>query len=188
MTAQYRTRTDGTIVPPKSADDIALIANAVREALNLTAIPYFPVVKVFEYLPHLVDGADFEVLAAEEMGDDHGRTYPDQSLIRIREDVYEGAYSGQPRDRFTMCHELGHLIMHKSVALSRIDPANPPKIYFNSEWQADKFASYLLMPKHLLRNYLSVDQVVKEFGVSWEAAMARKQEMKGNLSCNSNPF
>ncbi|MBV5337480.1 MAG: ImmA/IrrE family metallo-endopeptidase, partial [Deltaproteobacteria bacterium] len=90
---------------------------------------------------------------------------------------YEGACAGEGRDRFTMCHELGHLLMHRGVALSRIDPDNPPKIYRNSEWQADTFASYLMMPKDLIADS-SYHRVTAEFGVSLEAAWARRDDMK----------
>jgi|ERR1039457_478852 Zn-dependent peptidase ImmA (M78 family) len=175
---QYTTRTDGTVVPAQSAENIALIANAVRKYLGITDTAFFPVVKVYELLGHLIDGADFEIHTKEEMGEDHGRTYPDKKVILIREDVYEGADKGMPRDRFTMCHELGHLVMHQGLALSRIDPKNPPKIYRNSEWQADKFASFLLMPKYLLEKCDSIYHVVEIFGVSYEAAEARRGEIQ----------
>lgn len=177
---QYPTRTEGTVVPPQSAGNIALLADEVRKYLGISDLCFFPVLRVYELLGHIYEGADFEVRTEDEMGGDHGRTYPDKRLILIREDVYDGADRNLPRDRFTMCHELGHLLMHQEgLSLSRIDPTKPPKIYMNSEWQADKFASYLLMPKHLLKKCTSISQAVEMFGVSFEAASARKDEIKG---------
>jgi hypothetical protein len=171
-------RTEGTVVRPRSKENIAANARAVRQFLKLEARPYFPVPEVYEALELLFDGARFEVWDEVDMGDDHGRTYPDRRLIRIRNDVYERACNGEARDRFTMCHELGHLVMHRGIALARIDPAQPPKIYCNSEWQADTFASYLMMPPELISGYESVSELVDVFGVSWEAAWVRRDELK----------
>jgi len=171
-------RRDGVLVPPRSNISIARDANTIRDILDLSYKPYFPIVQFYETLSYICEGADFEVKFMHEMGEDHGRTFPDKALIWIREDVYENAYRGEARDRFTMCHELGHLIMHRNIAFSRIDPRNPPKGYCNSEWQADKFASYLMMPDHLLQNYDSKDHVMRDFGVSFSAATARQADMK----------
>ncbi len=171
-------RRDGLLVPPRSNNDIALVADAVRSALGLQNSSYLPIVKLYEFLDEIVPEASFEVRELHEMGNDHGRTYPEHGVILIREDVYERAYEGEGRDRFTMCHELGHLLLHRGVAFSRIDPDRPPVTYCNSEWQADKFASYLLMPRVLLAECESVAEAQKLFGVSFHAAYARRSEMK----------
>ena len=178
MAPPYRTRTDGIVVPARSKENIATNAAVLRRILKLTGKPYFPVVDVYEFLGLIFDGASFEVREVHEMGEDHGRTFPDKKVIYIREDIYERACEGQARDRFTMCHELGHLMMHRGVALSRIDPLKPPKIYRNSEWQADTFASHLLLPNDLLGSYQSIMDVMNDFGVSLEAAQARLADMK----------
>jgi len=174
----FKTRTDGIVVPARKKADIASNADLLRKVLGLEDRPYFPVVEVYEALDLLYPEARFEVWEMREMGPDHGRTYPDQNLILIREDVYERAADGEGRDRFTMCHELGHLMMHRGVALSRIDPRSPPPIYRNSEWQADTFASHLMMPTRLLTQSSSVKEAMSMFGVSFEAAWARKEGMK----------
>lgn len=168
-------RSHGVQVPATSTKKIADLTDAIRVALDLNS-PFFPIVKVYEVLHYFVEGARFEVREICEMGDDHGRTYPDRGVILIREDVYQGAYLNKPRDRFTLCHELGHLLMHRGISLSRVDPNNPPKIYMNSEWQADIFASHLLMPNSLLKNYSDVGQVVSDFVVSYDAAYSRSKD------------
>lgn len=173
-----KTRLEGTVVPPRSKDNIVGNAMAIRQFLKLDAIPYFPVAKIYELLSLMFENASFEVLEDDELGDDHGRTYPDRHLIQLPNSVYERACDGEGRDRFTMCHELGHLMMHRGIAFSRIDPFRPPKIYCNSEWQADTFASHLMMPSKFVAQCVSVDQLVDTFGVSLEAALARRGELK----------
>lgn len=174
----YKTRKDGIVVPARSKANIAENAMVLRRVLGLESLQRFPVVEVYEGLDLIIPGARFEVREEWESGEDHGRTYSDRNLIFIREDVYIRACNDEARDRFTMCHELGHLLMHRNVALSRIDPRNPPKIFRNSEWQADTFASHLMMPAHLLRQHSTVNSVMASFGVSQEAAWARRDELK----------
>lgn len=168
-------RNHGTRVPPLSKKLISDVTERVRSIMRINT-PLFPIVQVYEVLHYLVDDAYFEIRDASEMGDDHGRTYPDKGVILIREDVYDGASAGKPRDRFTLAHELAHLILHRGISFARVDPNNPPKIYMNSEWQADVFASYLLMPSPLVSQYSDVSEVVQAFGVSHEAAYAREAE------------
>lgn len=170
---KYTTRIDGIVVPARSTADIASMANLLRKHFGLDQKAFFPVMEVYEALDLLYEDARFECLEVREMGEDHGRTYPDRNLIHLREDVYERADEDFPRDRFTMCHELGHLMLHRKVALSRIDPAKPPKIFRNSEWQADTFASHLLMPEDLLVRHRTIPSVMHEFGVSSQAVAAR---------------
>lgn len=171
-------RKDGIIVPARSSKSIEDLANSLRKALDLESVKRFPVMELYELLHQIYPGSDFEVKFEDEMGEDHGRTFTDKNLIWIREDVYERAGNNEARDRFTMCHELGHLVMHKNIALSRIDPKFPPKTYCNSEWQADKFASYLLMPSNLLMNYGDIQEAMAVFGTSYSAVKARLKDMK----------
>jgi len=165
------------VVPPRSNASIEALANVVRDSFGLTDRKYFPIVPLYEWLDTLVPGAYFEVLEPEDMGVDHGRTLPDRGVISLRKDVYDGASEGRPRDRFTLGHELGHLLMHRQITLKRVDPAAPPKVYCNSEWQADKFASFLLLPKHLMAAYSTCEEIARDFGVSAEAAYARREDM-----------
>jgi len=76
------------------------------------------------------------------MGAKHGETIPSENRIRIREDVYERACNGYGRDRLTMAHELGHLLLHRveMITLAREDGDIPP--YKDPEWQAKDIASH----------------------------------------------
>lgn len=172
-------RKDGFIVPPLSAKAIALAAGAVRKGLGLQAVKHLPIVTVYEALGFIHEHGKFQVLEDHEMGPDDGRTYPDAGLILLRQTVYDSAANGDGRSRFTMCHELGHLVLHRGAgALARVNPNAPHRIYQNSEWQADVFASFLMMPTELLESYWSVQQVVSDFGVSQAAAVTRLNAIK----------
>ena len=175
---QVTRRKEGVVVPATSEDKIAKTVSLMRQVLGLADARYFPIVKVYEMLWIFDKEARFEVVDDAQLGDDDARTYPDRSLILLRQSVYDGAARGESRPRFTMCHELGHLGLHRGISFGRINPMVPPKIYQNSEWQADVFASHTLMPEHLLAGYTSVEAVMHDFGVSYSAASTRLTKMK----------
>lgn len=177
VTQKYK-RKDGVIVPPQSTNSIANKANSLRMVLGLENRAKFPVIEVLEGLHLIIPDFEFEICENHELGEDLGRTYPDKKKILLRESVYEGAGNGDGRDRFTICHEVGHLMMHQNISFSRVDPRSPPELYCNSEWQADKFASHLLMPTHLLADYDNIQKAMIIFGTSYSAVAARLKDMK----------
>ena len=99
-------------------------------------------------LSSIFDGFYVDVRDAEYMGDMEASDCGGKR-IALREDVYEGAWSGNRRDRFTVSHELAHFLIHRTVMMARAS-GNNHKIFCDSEWQADTFAGTLLMsPRHL---------------------------------------
>jgi formiminotetrahydrofolate cyclodeaminase/Zn-dependent peptidase ImmA (M78 family) len=55
---------------------------------------------------------------------------------------------------FTTAHELGHSLLHRQQILHRdrpLDGSAQPSLRSGEEWQADKFATYYLMPKKLVK-------------------------------------
>ena len=144
----------------------------IREQAGLENEIYFPILFYVEnILPLLFPDFKFEIVQKEEMGSKHGETYPDKNIIRIREDVYEGAADGKGRDRLTVGHEVGHFFEHEedSIVLCRLAPGQKLKPYEDPEWQADAFAGELLAPSNLIKN-MSVEEVMLKCGVSEAAA------------------
>lgn len=110
-------------------------------------------------LPILIPDFQLEIVPREEMGNKHGETYPSKNLIRIREDVYMNAVEGNGRDRLTIAHEIGHLLLHDddSIALCRLEPNEKLKPYEDPEWQADAFGGELLASSYLIRGLTSAE-------------------------------
>ena len=160
----------GMKVPPCSRRDLRAIASKVHRLLRYDGVSPFPVVEVVELvLPKLVPGFEFQVISKDEMGDDHGRTYPDKRLMYIREDVYEGACAGRGRDRFTIGHELSHQLLHEGVDVALARSNLQHAVYEDSEWQANALSGELLMPYERIRG-LTVEQIVSTYQVSPSAA------------------
>jgi len=75
------------------------------------------------------------------------------------------------RLRFSLAHELGHLLLHKSAYESlkiknfedyyRFLLDVPSKEYGKIETQANKFAGFLLMPREILK--IERDNVIKKY-------------------------
>lgn len=104
-------------------------------------------------------------------------TYPDQKVMLIANSVYEGAVDGVGKDRMTIAHEIGHLLLHQAVSFAKQYENDPIKTYENSEWQADVFAGELLAPIRLIGGK-GLLEIAEDFGVSPSAANAQLNALK----------
>jgi len=161
---------------PLSRVDIREIANFFRQQCKLIDAKFFPIVEFLEFvMPQLDPQFVWESISRFEMGSKHGLAYPDDKLIKIREDVYEGAVKGNGRDRFTIAHEIGHYFLHKKERVSfarTMGLAEKLPAFRNPEWQADAFAGELLAPPHIIKD-MTIFEVARFCGISQQAA--RKQ-------------
>lgn len=167
------TNPTGIKVKPWRITQIRNIAQNVRELFNVSD-PFIDIIDIYENkLPHF--GIVVDILTQEELGNDHGLTIPDQGIIYIREDVYIGAHQGKGRDRFTCCHELGHLFLHAGISFARSQmPANDHRWIEDSEWQANTFAAEIMMPVPFVQRLCSCCfDLQNTFGVSFDAANTR---------------
>lgn len=133
-------------VPPKSRAEIRRLANTIRTLSGVRYDAPFPIMRFVELvLPKMFPGFAIEVLPMSEMGNKHGETLPDRRIMRIREDIYERACRGG-RDRLTVAHEVGHLLMHSGLTVAMARNVSDYPAYESSEWQANAFAGELLIP------------------------------------------
>lgn len=156
-------------VKPLSRKDIRDLARRFRKQFKLEGVFKFPIVQFIEWVLPVV-GFDYDIISEKEMKNVYGLTDTQEGMMRIRQDVYEGAIAGEPRDRFTLCHELGHFLLHSPdrVGFAR---GKVPK-YMDPEWQADAFAGELMAPYDLVKN-MSVDEIAEWCGMSHTAAMVQ---------------
>lgn len=163
-------RIGAVAVPPRSRAAIREIAHMVRDVVSCT-VPRFPIVEVLEHvLPTLFPRYVLEICDSTEMGVNHGLTYPEEWRIQLREDIYERACDGEGRDRMTLAHELGHLILHQNVAFARKSPDAAVPSYMDSEWQANCFGGELLVCSRHIQCCSNTADVERVFGVSSQAA------------------
>lgn len=151
-----------------SRENIRKLTMNLRKMCGMQDTLYFPIVQFIEWILADPDNDfDYEIVPEREMEDTYGTTNTASNIMRIREDVYEGAVRGVPRDRFTLCHELGHFLLHqpKYVSYAR---GNVPA-YCQPEWQANTFAAELMAPYHLVQN-MSAEEISSKCGMSKKAA------------------
>lgn len=104
---------------------------------------------------------------------------PINNIMKIDEKVYLGACMGNPRDRFTIAHEIGHYFTTNEIMYARSESASLPA-YMNPEWQANVFAAELLMPSDKIQN-MSENEIAERCNVSITAAsIALKNAKKPN--------
>lgn len=158
-----------------SRKQIRKITQYLRELCGCDNEPYFPIVQFIEFVLGNPDNPDFnyEIVEPGEMEDMYGSTNTGTNVMKIRSDVYDRAVAGVPRDRFTLCHELGHYLMHRPEFMSYARGEVPR--YKNPEWQANTFAGELMAPYELVRD-MSVEEIMEKCGMSRQAATIQYNE------------
>lgn len=173
----------GTKVSPLSKDVIGHLAHRLRDELDIRK-PFINVCKLLDILAEL-GVAEYSVVEDDELGEEEALTYPDEGLILIKESIYDRAAAGDGHCRFTIAHEFAHLFLHRnqktenSYARGKISPPTH-KIFCDSEWQADVFASYLLMDSRFISESDEARDLTSKFGVSIFAAQMRLKSFRYN--------
>ncbi len=155
---------------PLSRLTIRKIAWEVREIIGCVQQEFFPIVRFIEWVlcnPNNEYGMEFEIAEPWEMQNTYGTTNTGKNKMIIRSDVYDRAVQGSARDRFTLCHELGHFILHQPGSISYAR-GNVPA-YRNPEWQANTFAAELMAPVELVKN-MSIEEMMEKCEISYQAA------------------
>ena len=162
-------------VPGHSREDIQKMAARVRTLFGISPEKSFPIVQLLEALgtPLGEDETpvlEVEIVQDEELQDNYAEYHPLSNTLLIRESVYDGACNDNGRDRFTLAHEVGHYLFHSDQAmLQRVESGMETPIYRSPEWQANTFASKILMPYDEIVGK-TPEQIMKEYGVSFSAA------------------
>ncbi|MDC5551464.1 ImmA/IrrE family metallo-endopeptidase, partial [Acinetobacter baumannii] len=111
-------------VDPLSTVQINAVANKFRTSvLSFSTDQNIDMVDLIENILPTKLGVNYDILEKEVLGPIEAATNPDKGELIIREDVYEAL--NDPNDpmhgraRFTLAHELGHLILHERPALHR---------------------------------------------------------------------
>ena len=163
-------RKRGYKVSGRSTQKILKEAEQLRKSLIWSERKYFPIVSFLEVLAE-ENILNFEVCEDSEVANRGEAFYdPVEKKIIIPDSVYEAAYSGQGRARFTITHELGHFFLEHSVVFGRNDDV-VWKPYIDSEWQANTFAGFFLAPPSLISLKSTAEQIAVDFGLSFEAAI-----------------
>ena len=148
----YKPRPGAMTVPGLSHIKIFDAAQAVREYIkSLTGRDL-----VKNHLPILFDhlSTDKNLPIYYSVVDDNKlpsnvEAITNGNSIKIKQSVWDAVEnSSHPyhrRYRFTLCHEIGHAILHSEVDHGFARMSEPTAPFESSEWQADTFSGYLLV-------------------------------------------
>lgn len=172
----------GFLVNPLSINKIREVAMYASDILKLPETP----VDMGSFLESLVKlEITFDVIDSSDMpgllSHSEACCIPERRIIYLTTETYLSACANDPRARFTIFHELGHFFLvhnrkfHRDQDVSRIEP----KLFLDSEWQANQFAAEITMPLHVILrdNLKSPFKIESRFGVSQAAAMARYNKL-----------
>ncbi|WP_332238861.1 ImmA/IrrE family metallo-endopeptidase [Sporolactobacillus sp. KGMB 08714] len=161
------------VAKPLSRRNIREIVMFIRRLFDLNKAEPFPIMRFLESCMSEIDeNFNYEIVPIEQMPDKYAVTYPEEHLIKIRQDVYDRACDGSHLDRFTIAHEIGHYILHQpaKVAFARsINGKTKIPAFKEPEWQANTFAGELLAPPDLIKG-MSIPEVSIHFNVSPKVA------------------
>ena len=114
---------------------------------------------------------------AEELGVDVYKVdWPDNMSGRIEKDENYSIYVNQNhhvnRRRFTVAHEIAHFILHRNQIG---DGINDDAMYRSGmplkvEFEANKLAADILMPWHLLNEYMEDDYTVESLANTFQVS------------------
>lgn len=157
------------IAEPRSRKEIINMVNQIKDSFEMKSM-FFPVCKFLEILPFFFDETlKLEYVENKELPPNTYAYYdPVNNLMMIDEEVYLRACNGVARDRFTIAHEIGHYFLVDKVMYTRKSDEKIPA-YCDPEWQANAFASELLMPSRKIL-HMPVSSIVRECKVSYQAA------------------
>lgn len=159
---------------PISRLEIINKANEVRNAIKIKLDEYFPI-ELFEIF---LEAMDYKMIILKDQDmEEEAVTIPELKIVKIKESVYNGLIEGNPRDRFTAGHELGHIILrHNKTTVQFARSFEEVKAYENPEWQANEFAACLLAPLSECKNR-SLEDISSRFGCSLDVASKQKKKL-----------
>ena len=149
--------------------DILGLTRLIRECVGCQYATCFPIVEFVEIALPEISGVNYEYCSENELPGEYAHYDPNINTIKIRQDVYCRAANQNGRDRFTIAHEVGHSLLHANgVKFSRVSDKKIP-IFQDVEWQANTFASFLLMEPRIICG-MTQDLIATECKTSHSAA------------------
>jgi IrrE N-terminal-like domain len=171
----------GLKVAPMSYDKLEQVAEGIR--------PMLPIIKGHGRNPWTIDawrvlektltsaGFNYHCEEKEQLQECAAFTIPDQKLVVLRQDVYDGLFFGDVFSRSTVVHELAHIVLNHAVTLNRSAPTSQHSFCEDSEWQAKALTAAIMMPIEACRAAHSADELAKICGTSTQAARYRLDKL-----------
>ncbi|SFC64096.1 ImmA/IrrE family metallo-endopeptidase [Devosia psychrophila] len=117
----------------------------------------------------------------------------DPLTLHVRASTWRIAeFQNSPLERYILGHECGHILLHDGRAKGfSSDPASrvsSVEKFRSAEWQADRFADFLLMPTIVAERYSSAHQLGIRAGVPEQMAKERLSQIEQYWRLYGRPY
>lgn len=171
----------------RNPEDCERIADQIRVALGLGADERLPPVmelfaKVRETLPE-AQGLDLHIRNDAGVADGTAIAHPDSCEIHVGMDFVDGALTDRADTRFVAVHELMHILLHRGAPRYFKKAGGNILVPFirdkheSAEWQADRVARALLMPRSVVERFPYAHALASATGVPLDEAKNRIAEL-----------
>lgn len=162
-----------------SRKQLKAMANFVRRYMNYQPLQKFdPLYAVESFIPQKLD-SEYQFVCTSQREWPHKRSQLavcdfKNHYIEVREDVYNGARNGNPRDIFTLCHEFCHYVLFLffgcPVVYRDIDIPKTQRssVQTNPEWQANTLTGFLCLTDEMVA-LQDFDTILQVSGLSRSA-------------------
>lgn len=138
-------------------------------------------------------GFNYHIAEVEELRQCAAFAVPEHNLVVVRQDVYDGLFTGEVFSRSTVVHELSHIVLRHAVTLHRGAPVGQHQFYEDSEWQANALMAAIMMPIPACQAAHSASELALMCGTSVQSATYRienlvKRKVLGAQSLNGQLF
>jgi len=121
-------------------------------------------------------GYHFHVEQVAELDEYAAYTIPDERLLVLREDVFDGLTDESVFSRSTVIHELSHIVLKHAVTLQR-GTVGKHQFFEDSEWQAKALTAAVMMPVAVCGAVASSFDLAQLCGTSEQAARYRIERL-----------
>lgn len=163
----------GMKVAPQSYAKLEVAANELRPMLPLADGKFMlDAWRVLEQtLPRA--GYSYRIEEVHDLQDCAAFTIPDDGLVVMRQDVYDGLFTGSVFARSTVIHELCHIVLQHHVTLHRGAVLGQHRFFEDSEWQAKAMTAAVMMSLAACKAAHDEIHLAEICGTSVEAAKYR---------------
>lgn len=164
-----------------SLEDLEKLLRKFRKTLGLEDVVYLDPMTVIVKLKLLFPGLNYLRVPLQFMQNEEAQWDSEKRLISIREDVFQGIWSGRGRSRFAIFHEIQHVALgHEGIRNRSLTPTIAERanhVVRREEHDAYRATSIFMAPQHLIRPGENFESIAFRFGLSKSAAKIRREEL-----------
>jgi Zn-dependent peptidase ImmA (M78 family) len=165
---------------PKSPEQVRAIAQELRRQLGIQHQHAPDISLLFYRMRALYPKFKLKEVKDSDLPDMEAKAYSGAFMLKVREGIMNALRTyGDARSRFTVAHELGHLLLGHPGNQARGRPGKKVSTaQMVLENEANLFASEFLIPTNLLDRSFTTGRISQSFQVSLDVADRRRRELE----------